>query len=233
MDSTTNNETSAKRAHSEPQRRAPFDSTHRLKSSLDKFHLLIGVTGSVATIKIHELIQEFRKKDTAGQMVIKVVATTSSLNFFDAHQLEEDGITVYEDRDEWNVYKQRGDPVLHIELRKWADAFLIAPLDANTMAKIANGLCDNLLTCIARAWDFSSHKQFYFAPAMNTCMWDHPTTADHMKKLKMILHCKEIPPIEKELMCGDKGYGAMATLPMITSVVLGAVRDKFAVRSVS
>lgn len=45
--------------------------------------------------------------------------------------------------------------VLHIELRKWADVLLIAPLSANTLAKIAGGLCDNLLTSVVRAWDFS------------------------------------------------------------------------------
>eukprot|EP00049_Salpingoeca_infusionum_P008829 m.145895 g.145895 ORF g.145895 m.145895 type:complete len:66 (-) comp14144_c0_seq6:282-479(-) len=43
-----------------------------------------------------------------------------------------------------------GDPVLHIELRKWADVFVIAPLDANTLGKLSHGLCDNLLTCTAR-----------------------------------------------------------------------------------
>lgn len=43
---------------------------------------------------------------------------------------------------------------MHIELRRWADALLIAPLSANTLAKIAGGLCDNLLTCVIRAWDF-------------------------------------------------------------------------------
>ncbi len=48
-----------------------------------------------------------------------------------------------------------GDPVLHIELRRWADVLLVAPLSANTLAKMANGLADNLLTCVVRAWDFS------------------------------------------------------------------------------
>jgi phosphopantothenoylcysteine decarboxylase len=112
------------------------------------------------------------------------------LHFFDPERLEADGVTVYTDQDEWSMYKERGDPVLHIELRRWADAFLIAPLDANTMAKIANGLSDNLLSCVARAWDFNAGKQFFFAPAMNTCMWEHPFTAEHIKKLKMILLCK-------------------------------------------
>lgn len=66
-------EPALKRAFVEaPSRRPPFDSSHRLNSSLTNFHLLIGVTGSVATIKILELIEEFRKKDTKSQMVIKV-----------------------------------------------------------------------------------------------------------------------------------------------------------------
>lgn len=59
------------------------------------------------------------------------------------------------DEEEWHAWKTKGDPVLHIELRKWADAFVIAPLSANSLAKIAQGLCDNCLTSVARAWDFS------------------------------------------------------------------------------
>jgi len=57
------------------------------------------------------------------------------------------GVNVYGDIDEWS-WKKRGDEVLHIELRKWADLLLIAPLSANTMAKISNGICDNLLVCL-------------------------------------------------------------------------------------
>jgi phosphopantothenoylcysteine synthetase/decarboxylase len=48
------------------------------------------------------------------------------------------------------TFSQIGDPVLHIELRKWAEMLVVAPLDANTLAKISTGLCDNLLTCICR-----------------------------------------------------------------------------------
>jgi phosphopantothenoylcysteine decarboxylase len=51
-------------------------------------------------------------------------------------------------------HMQVGDPVMHIELRRWADVLVIAPLSANTLAKAAQGLCDNLLTCVVRAWDF-------------------------------------------------------------------------------
>ena len=66
----------------------------------------------------------------------------------------------------------RGDPVRHIEFRHWADLLVVAPLDANTLAKFAIGLCDNFLTCLFRAWDFA--KPVILAPAMNTLMWDHP-----------------------------------------------------------
>lgn len=67
------------------------------------------------------------------------------------------GESVLTDDHEWSSWSQRGDPVLHIELRKWADICLIAPLSANTLAKIANGLADNLLTSTLRAWDFSKY----------------------------------------------------------------------------
>lgn len=60
-----------------------------------------------------------------------------------------------QDADEWRERWQPGAEVLHIELRRWADVLVIAPLSANTLAKAANGLCDNLLTCVVRAWDFS------------------------------------------------------------------------------
>ncbi|KAL3160492.1 hypothetical protein ABBQ32_010803 [Trebouxia sp. C0010 RCD-2024] len=59
------------------------------------------------------------------------------------------------DEEEWHQWQKKGDPVLHIELRKWADLLLVAPLSANTLAKMAQGLCDNCLTSVVRAWDFS------------------------------------------------------------------------------
>lgn len=70
---------------------------------------------------------------------IRVVVTERAKHFFDKKDIPE-SVEVFYDDDEWAAWNKRGDPVLHIELGKWADIFLIAPLDANTLAKIANVL---------------------------------------------------------------------------------------------
>ncbi len=89
---------------------------------------------------------------------------------------------LFRDSDEWpGTRYHRGDEVLHIEFRKWADLFLVAPLDANTLAKFALGISDNFLSCVFRAWDFA--KPVILAPAMNTLMWDSPVTLRHLRQL--------------------------------------------------
>jgi phosphopantothenoylcysteine decarboxylase len=110
------------------------------------------------------------------------------------------------------MWKKRGDPVLHIELRKWAQCFLIAPLSANTLAKLSNGLCDNLLTLICRAWPMGKcekgesnsnklKKSIIICPSMNTYMWDHPITEIQLTTLKNWGY-EIIGPISKKMMCG-------------------------------
>lgn len=146
---------------------------------------------------------------------VKVVATAKSLHFFDRNELC--GTEVLLDEQEWSSWKKISDPVLHIELRRWADLMVIAPLDANTLAKIAGGICDNLVTCIIRAWDMK--KPLLFCPAMNTFMWEHPLTARHISALKELGYC-EVPCVKKKLACGDVGFGGMAEVGTIVSAVL-------------
>jgi phosphopantothenoylcysteine decarboxylase len=111
--------------------------------------------------------------------------------------------------------------VLHIELRRLASALLIAPLSANTLAKIANGMCDNLLTSVVRCWDLKSGKKpFIVAPAMNTMMYDHPITDMQLKFLADNLKIKVLPTAYKVLMCGDEGLGAMIDTATIVKEVL-------------
>ncbi|KAJ3310959.1 hypothetical protein HDV04_004476 [Boothiomyces sp. JEL0838] len=170
-----------------------------------KKRILIGLTGSVATIKIYNLIRDL-KQVYEGGLDLKIVTTKAALNFFNPKEIKEE---ILYDEDEWKEYK-RGDPVLHIDLRNWADVFLIAPMDANTIAKVANGLCDNLLTCVLRAWDIKSGKKVVFCPAMNTAMWDHPITNSQLETIKQWGYLEIVDPIPKLLACGDMGNGAMA-----------------------
>ena len=208
--------------------------------------LILGVTGSVAAIKTPELLSALLG---AGQEV-RIVATRSALYFFDPEGLERVGADsigppperwFFRDEDEWpGVRYHRGDEVLHIALRNWADLLIIAPLDANTLAKFALGISDNCLSCIYRAWDFS--KPVVLAPAMNTLMWQSPVTRRHLALLledrakgpvpsdwnleeaPMIFaqHAPRIlliPPQSKRLACGDVGVGAMAEVLEIAEVV--------------
>ncbi|XP_066933638.1 phosphopantothenoylcysteine decarboxylase-like [Clytia hemisphaerica] len=113
-------------------------------------------------------------------------------------------------------WKKIGDPILHIDLMKWADVLCIAPLDANTMAKLSNGICDNMLCSLCHAWDFK--KPILIAPAMNTLMWSHPLTSLHVQTL-LSWGYKMIAPISKKLACGDTGVGAMAEVDEIINSI--------------
>ncbi|KAJ3237537.1 hypothetical protein HDU78_004036 [Chytriomyces hyalinus] len=179
-------------------------------------NILIGCTGSVASIKIVPLVKLLQS--TSPAVVIKVVATAHALHFFDRNELTQMGIDVLTEEDEWKAWSKKTDPVLHVDLRNWADLMLVAPLDANTLGKLANGLCDNLLTCILRAWDVS--KPVLLAPAMNTHMYNHPLTAIHLDTVTKILGYKIIAPISKLLACGDIGIGAMAEVTDISERVV-------------
>ncbi|CAG8450495.1 15274_t:CDS:2 [Funneliformis caledonium] len=180
-----------------------------------KVKVLIGATGSVASIKIPILVKSLSQKQNVE---IKVVSTDRALHFFDREALTRDlGVQVVTDIDEWKAWSKVSDPVLHIEYRNWADLFIIAPLDANTLGKIANGLCDNLITCILRAWD--TNKPVIVCPAMNTYMWEHPFTSNHLEIVKVKLKFDVIDPISKNLACGDTGVGAMAEVATIVEYV--------------
>ncbi len=208
--------------------------------------LILGVTGSVAAIRTPALYGAIRE---AGHEV-RVVATQPSLYFFDPGELgrpesESPEVTtdgpLFRDHDEWPGERyHRGDEVLHIEFRKWADMLIVAPLDANTLAKFALGISDNFLTCVFRAWDFA--KPVILAPAMNTLMWASPVTVRHLGQLLedraiapvtggwalddaatvFARHAPRIvlvPPQSKRLACGDIGIGAMAEVIQIAEVV--------------
>ena len=203
-------------------------------------NVLLGVTGSVAASRVPALFDAL----TAHGHSVRIVATRAATHFFDPawSTAVRNPEIVSLDEDEWPIGGYtRGDDVLHIELRNWADLFLIAPLDANTLAKLAVGLCDNALTCVWRAWD--SAKPVVLAPAMNTLMWQHPFTRKHLRSLGADFGAGHIPahfdeetliaqineraknlrivaPISKALACGDIGIGAMAEVDAVVAAAI-------------
>ncbi|XP_027199166.2 phosphopantothenoylcysteine decarboxylase [Dermatophagoides pteronyssinus] len=188
-------------------------------------NILIIVTGSVAAIKLPILVKKLQQKRPANgnSFQIRIVLTEPSLHFLKLVEVENllPACSIFRDADEWSKWRQMGDPVLHIELRNWADIGVIAPLDANTMGKISNGICDNLASCIIRAWDMN--KQLLFAPAMNVYMWNHPITEKCIKVLKELGYI-QIGPISKKLACGDYGMGAMAEVDQIITKIMEFVK---------
>lgn len=184
-----------------------------------KRHLLLACTGSVATIKLPLLISTLHARHSA-HLTIHVLLTPSALAFLPTPLSLPGASHIWTDRDEWEFPSSawtRGDPILHIELRRWADLLVIAPLGANSLAKIAGGLCDNLLLSVVRAWDPT--KRIVVAPAMNTAMWKHPLTETQIRAVEQWGWVDVLWPVEKELACGDVGVGAMRAWEEVAGVV--------------
>jgi phosphopantothenoylcysteine decarboxylase len=180
--------------------------------------ILLGLTGSVATTVAHKMVSALSHLGD-----VEIVATENAMYFLETEKIN---VKVWRDSNEWNysngnkVWQKSGDPVRHIDIRKEFGAFVIAPLSANTLAKMANGICDNLLTSIFRAWDFV--RPVIVAPAMNSLMWANPFTQEHILKLYSLgTKVKVVPPVMKTLACGDEGVGAMAHVCDIAKLLEG------------
>ncbi|KAG1801841.1 flavoprotein, partial [Suillus variegatus] len=115
-----------------------------------------------------------------------------------------------------------GDPILHIELRRWANIVLVAPCSANTLSKIAHGLCDNLATSLLRV--LAPTTPTYVFRAMNTLMYDHPLTAEHLHVVRDVVRYQVVGPIGKNLACGDVGLGAMTEWRDIVKIVVDQMK---------
>ena len=162
--------------------------------------------------------EEWTWKDAYTYTDKKQLDLTDNWQLLDDIKFKE--VTAYRERKQY----KKDDLVAHIELRKWADVLVIAPLTANTLAKMTYGLCDNLLTSIYRAWDWT--KEVVVAPAMNTMMWTNNPTFDQIHKLQG-RGVKVVPPIKKELACGDTGEGAMAEIRNIVIKTEAALHWEF------
>ncbi len=163
-------------------------------------HVLIGVSGGIAAYKVCEVVSNLAKRG----MEVRLILTRSAAEFVTPLTFATlSRSPTYTDADFWQP--TNGRP-LHIELAEWADLFLLAPVTANTLAKLAYGMADNLLTNTVLA----SNCPILFAPAMNTTMWLQPAVQQNWHKLLEDHRYTAIAPTDGVLACDAVGTGRMA-----------------------
>ena len=169
--------------------------------------VLIGITGGIAAYKACELVRMFKRNGAN----VKVIMTPNALNFvteLTLQNLSQNNVAIHEF--EIDDFKPE-----HISLADEADIFVIAPATANTISKLANGICDNLLTSVACAFK----KPVILAPAMNCNMWENKIIQENLKKLAE-LNYKIVEPESGFLACGYEGQGRLASVDKIFETAL-------------
>ena len=164
---------------------------------LNNKKILLGITGGIAAYKCAHLVRLLVKQGAE----VKVILTPAAAEFITPQTLsvlsKNTVITQFFDaNNNWNN---------HVKLAQWADVFLIAPLTTNTLAKMANGLCDSVLL----ATYLSSKTKTIVAPAMDLEMYQHPTTIQNLQKITSFGNLI-IPAETGELASGFVGEGRMA-----------------------
>ncbi len=169
-------------------------------SILNGKKILLGVTGGIAAYKSATLVRLFIKSGAQVKVVItpsaKDFVTPLTLSTLSKHPVYSSFTNEEDDNAVWTN---------HVDLGLWADVFVIAPATANTLSKMANGICDNLLM----ATYLSAKCPVYFAPAMDLDMYKHKSTFNTFKKLKEFGNIV-IPAATGELASGLVGKGRMA-----------------------
>jgi len=201
---------------------------------LASIHVLLCCSGSVATVKIPEIVTKIA---ALGRVKIRILCSSKAAYHFLEKSKEYNNKyynkfiklggynLIIDDDDEW-AWSKIGDPVLHIELRKWADIILVAPASADLLAKASSGISDSLLLSVLRAWDFKTHnKPCILCPAMNTLMWEHPSTRESIDKLEK-WGWVTVGPATKKLACNDTGKGALEDVDNIIQVVNGGIEAR-------
>ena len=176
--------------------------------------VVLGICGSIAAYKSATLVRLLVK----GGADVKVVMTPDATNFITPltlSTLSKNPVLVdyfIPETGEWNN---------HVDLGLWADLVLIAPASANTLAKMANGLCDNLLMAVY----LSAKCPVYFAPAMDLDMWKHTATQENIDKIQSFGNIL-IPPGTGELASGLHGEGRMAEPEEIEAFIAADIKKK-------
>jgi phosphopantothenoylcysteine decarboxylase len=179
-----------------------------------KPNIVLGVTGSIAAYKAADLTSQLTKADCD----VRVVMTTDALKFitplpFKTLSRNPVMVDLYDEENGWKP--------THIKLADEADLLLIAPATANILAKLANGIADDALTCIALA--LKPKAKILIAPAMNGKMWSHAATQQNVSTLKS-RGVEFIGPEEGMLSCGYEGLGRLWQIDEIAKRALALLR---------
>lgn len=171
--------------------------------------ITLAVTGSISAYKAADITSQLTKLG----FEVKVLMTPAARKFITPLTLQvlsknQVGLDVMIEDDPQRIE--------HIDIGKETDIFLVAPASANTIAKLAMGLADNMVTSTALALPQGTKK--ILAPAMNTKMLEHPATQRNLKLLQDYGY-QIIQPRHATLACGDQGSGALATVESIIKAV--------------
>lgn len=161
--------------------------------------IVVGVTGSIAAYKAVDLVNQCRK---LGHEV-RVVMTKHAADFVQPLTFE----AIAHAPVVCDMFAEGAEALAHISLAKWADVCIVAPADANVIAKMAHGLADDFLTTFILAFD----GPVLVAPAMNTVMYHQQVTQDNLARLKSYGY-EIVSPASGQLACGDIGEGKLADL---------------------
>lgn len=172
--------------------------------------ILLAVSGSISAYKSADLANELTKSGYD----VHVLMTKAATDFITPLTLQ----VLSKNAVHLDVMKEDNPKsVNHIELAKKADLFVLAPASANTLAKLAHGMADNIVTATTLALPAETPK--LIAPAMNTKMYDNPLTQRNISILKEVGY-QEIEPRSSLLACGDIGRGALAEQDVILERII-------------
>ncbi|MEQ8705984.1 MAG: bifunctional phosphopantothenoylcysteine decarboxylase/phosphopantothenate--cysteine ligase CoaBC [Phaeodactylibacter sp.] len=176
-------------------------------SALHGKKILLGITGSIAAYKAASLVRLLIKAGAEVQVLMTAAATDFITPLTLATLSRNKVHTDVASGDSWNN---------HVEMGLWADAMVLAPLTATTLAKLSHGICDNIIA----ATYLSARCPVFFAPAMDLDMWKHPATLENVGRLKGFGN-QLIPVGTGELASGLIGEGRMAEPEAIVKVLSG------------
>ena len=170
---------------------------------LNKKKILLIITGGIAAYKSLELLRQLSKHNC----IVRTILTKSGSEFVTPLSIT----SLSKNKVYTELFSMENEEEMdHISLSRWADLILVAPATTNIIAKMSNGICDDLATTVIQA----SNKTVFVCPAMNVRMWEHSSNKNNIEKLKSFRY-RVIGPIKGEMACGEYGHGKMIEVSTI------------------